>query len=674
MNTVSSECAPSPVDRPMPPPVEAAPAAASPLRVHATECDLVMKGGITSGVVYPLAIVEIAKAFRLRSIGGTSAGAIAAATAAAAELGRQRFAAGELAEDPKSFEELGRLPEHLCAADGSGKGTRLLAFFKPRRVLRKPFAVFIRTLSARSMAGRVLRGLAALTTQYWLHALLGFALGAAPLLFLPSLSSAWLPALWLLIFATLIALTAAVAGMARSLLKALPDNGYGICSGMPDVGEKHPEEALTAWLCDYLDRLAGQRPDAAGVRKPVTFGDLKKHGIDLQMITTSLTLGRPYRLPFGDDEEVRETGRFLFSREEFEGLFPKHVVEWMIDHAIPVRTRRFFHDIDLTGYHALPSPEDFPVIVAVRMSLSFPVLLSGVPLYSVDRQRACAPGSAPEVCWFTDGGVGSNFPIHFFDAPLPTRPTFGLDLGNADEDCPDTVEARVVFPRDNNDACNSPWWRPGSEKGFGAVVGFLLRIVDVAKDWNHETLSCLPGFRDRIGLIRLSKEEGGLNLTMGPEKIRVLTGYGRAAGLEFVKRFGAPEHWPQDAEPSKMGWDNHQHVRLRLWLAAMTEVLQRLEASVSKMAGKDAAYARFFERGGEDRSYALGGLGELPADPETGRFGSQAGLTKWLLDELGSISLRLQASVDADRPQSRKFDPRYRAPRPRPELKTRPRV
>lgn len=40
-----------------------------------TECDLVMKGGITSGIVYPLAVVEISKAFRLRSIGGTSAGA-----------------------------------------------------------------------------------------------------------------------------------------------------------------------------------------------------------------------------------------------------------------------------------------------------------------------------------------------------------------------------------------------------------------------------------------------------------------------------------------------------------------------------------------------------------------------------------------------------------------------
>ncbi|MNJ28190.1 hypothetical protein D3C77_227190 [compost metagenome] len=43
---------------------------------YPTECDLIMKGGITSGVVYPLAIVEIAKAFRLRSIGGTSAGAM----------------------------------------------------------------------------------------------------------------------------------------------------------------------------------------------------------------------------------------------------------------------------------------------------------------------------------------------------------------------------------------------------------------------------------------------------------------------------------------------------------------------------------------------------------------------------------------------------------------------
>ncbi|MEH3103476.1 MAG: patatin-like phospholipase family protein [Sphingomonas phyllosphaerae] len=53
------------------------------------ECDMVMKGGVTSGIVYPYAILQIATKFRLRSLGGTSAGAIAAAFAAAAEYGRQ---------------------------------------------------------------------------------------------------------------------------------------------------------------------------------------------------------------------------------------------------------------------------------------------------------------------------------------------------------------------------------------------------------------------------------------------------------------------------------------------------------------------------------------------------------------------------------------------------------
>jgi cyanophycinase len=39
------------------------------------ECDLVMKGGVTSGVIYPGAIAAIAATYRLRAIGGTSAGA-----------------------------------------------------------------------------------------------------------------------------------------------------------------------------------------------------------------------------------------------------------------------------------------------------------------------------------------------------------------------------------------------------------------------------------------------------------------------------------------------------------------------------------------------------------------------------------------------------------------------
>ena len=53
------------------------------------QCDIVMKGGITSGVVYPLAVCELATTYRLRSVGGASAGAIAAAAAVAAEMGRR---------------------------------------------------------------------------------------------------------------------------------------------------------------------------------------------------------------------------------------------------------------------------------------------------------------------------------------------------------------------------------------------------------------------------------------------------------------------------------------------------------------------------------------------------------------------------------------------------------
>ncbi len=64
-----------------------------------TSVDLTMRGGTTSGVVYPLAVCEIARAARVRSVGGASAGAVAAAATAAAELGRSRLAAGLVVPD-----------------------------------------------------------------------------------------------------------------------------------------------------------------------------------------------------------------------------------------------------------------------------------------------------------------------------------------------------------------------------------------------------------------------------------------------------------------------------------------------------------------------------------------------------------------------------------------------
>jgi hypothetical protein len=76
----------------------------------------------------------------------------------------------------------------------------------------------------------------------------------------------------------------------------------------------------------------------------------------------------------------------------------------------------------------LPAAADLPVIVAARMSLSFPILFSAIPLYAVDRQQATRPGAAVAKHWFSDGGLSSNLPLHFFDRPLTRWPTLALNL------------------------------------------------------------------------------------------------------------------------------------------------------------------------------------------------------------------------------------------------------
>ena len=86
------------------------------------ECDVVMRGGITSGIVYPKAIAKLAETYRFRSIGGTSAGAIAAAATAAAAYGA-RNGQDHFQTRIKNF------PEEL-ATDKNGK-TVLERLFQP---------------------------------------------------------------------------------------------------------------------------------------------------------------------------------------------------------------------------------------------------------------------------------------------------------------------------------------------------------------------------------------------------------------------------------------------------------------------------------------------------------------------------------------------------------------
>src|SRR5262249_20510957 len=144
---------------------------------------------------------------------------------------------------------------------------------------------------------------------------------------------------------------------------------------------------------------------------------------------TSLTQGRPFTIPF-------KTNMFYFDQQECRKLFPKQVVDWLVLKQRPVEHEKHPIVNTRTGKRLcrLPLATETPVLLAARMSLSFPILLSAVPLYAVDytlKENDNVPKEQPVVadrCWFSDGGISSNFPIQFFDSPLPRWPTFGIDL------------------------------------------------------------------------------------------------------------------------------------------------------------------------------------------------------------------------------------------------------
>lgn len=99
--------------------------------------DLTMKGGTTSGVIYPLAVCQIARRFRLRNVGGASAGAIAAAAAAAAEIGRAATTPGKALGNGHvrpGFVGLADLVAHLTQLDEPDEAKdryRLAQLFRP---------------------------------------------------------------------------------------------------------------------------------------------------------------------------------------------------------------------------------------------------------------------------------------------------------------------------------------------------------------------------------------------------------------------------------------------------------------------------------------------------------------------------------------------------------------
>jgi hypothetical protein len=191
-----------------------------------------------------------------------------------------------------------------------------------------------------------------------------------------------------------------------------------------------------------------------------------------------------------------------------------------------------------THLRCAPEGGGLPVVVGVRMSLSFPLLIQAVPMHVLDvgaSVRDEVPKGEPSPLrriLFSDGGITSNFPVHFFDALLPGRPTFALSL----DDMHAPGLPRISMPQAANDGAFSPI-RP-----FAGVLGFGNAILGAAKDWQDEMLSVMPGQRQRVVRIRLDKDEGGLNLNMPAGRSRRLMGYGAEAGRRIRTTFDFEEH------------------------------------------------------------------------------------------------------------------------------------
>lgn len=612
------------------------------------ECDVVMRGGVTSGVVYPGALAVLAERFRFRSIGGTSAGAIAAAILAAVEYGRRSR------RNCRSVEILAAAPDDI-AGDSAKNRPGIDRLFQPVPRLKPVFDLLLGSLartSAKAAENRswsialAAAGRAIAAFPHW--ALVGGLVGLSGLLALLSLAP--LRAFdWqhIALAAVLLVLVVIGAGIAASVVAArriaaeIPRAHFGLCSGLTQGDRRRaslPRDpayiphfppprtlALTDWM-HWTIQAAAQLPYG----HPLTFGKLweadgKKaeqpgyRAIDLALITTNLSHGVQHCFP----DLERDGFRFFFRLEDMAELMPAEVVGWMKDKSkaasrftrtlsfpcCKVELSKIVERLIRRGYLPLPDAEDLPILLGARMSLSFPFLLRQTRLYEIDFAALNSPHltdydleKVMRPVWFTDGGVTSNFPIHVFDGPVPSRPTFGINLvygkptnvaayqlrdaeSEPDEETEEagpeprglrtepsaSGDSRVFLVNDNSSG-QAPSYRTVADpeaSGFGQIRQFGGSLVDTARNWGDTEMMTQPAYRDRVAHVMLENGEGGFNLRMEGALVRALSGHGAAAGTALIERFvdTAP------GEGVKLDWQNHCWIRYRSLMATLERLL-----------------------------------------------------------------------------------------------------
>jgi NTE family protein len=184
--------------------------------------------------------------------------------------------------------------------------------------------------------------------------------------------------------------------LAGAHYKRFADCGFGgmwlggIANALTRIRGLAPGHYFKEWLSEQL----AASPLAKELGKTeLTFGDLKRRDLPPKS-----------ELPDVSDEKYERA------------MYRLHVIGSDV-----TAGRMLVMPDDLPTYtdkHGKPFDKDsFPVVDAVRMSMSYPFLFTPVTLHQ---------GGRPH--YVVDGGLLSNFPIWLFDSPHPKRPTWGFRL------------------------------------------------------------------------------------------------------------------------------------------------------------------------------------------------------------------------------------------------------
>lgn len=594
------------------------------------DCDLVMKGGVTSGIVYPGAIGAITQRYRLRNIGGTSAGAIAAAAAAAMEYGLRS------GRNPQAREQMMWLSQQTAQRTSTG-GSFLQALFKPDPATA-PLLHFLmpgpggRSAAALALLGRPFAGWLALTVAPAILAGLAYAKG--PLHWSPA--AATLVGLFCAGLMMLVTIGALLHRELVQLASRVVDNGLGIMTGMAASGARVDGVAvpgLTQWLHHNVQSLAGRTGGTAD--DVLTFGDLwtvdtggvpsarSERGIDLVLVCSDLNRLESVSFPF-----LPENHRLYYDPRAWARLFPADVLAAMVPCSWSVQDDGMPGGLGYTadeicaaaeacgeaGRHLrlLPKGKDLPIIVGARASMAFPGLFTPLPLWLLrwvgqpevpDERR---PILSP--VYLSDGGITSNFPVHLFDGAVPNRPSFAVNLLYPDDDLsieeyrdidasysravPGNVRTLggtnervaeaglidLIMPFANSDRVRF-YKAPASGDPVAQLAGLAMRVVETARTWADVSHYDQTGTRDRIIHIRLSGAEGGFNLDMDKATIESIDNKGSMAGTVLASRFDPRQPTDPLDDPDKprfqLDWKNHRLVRLHSFIAGQDLLADR---------------------------------------------------------------------------------------------------